>query len=398
MTVESQPSPPAASPRTDAPGASPSPAAAPLPPLQVAERLERLRARLADAGVEALVVTTLPNVRYLTGFSGSAGVLVVSEGSALLTTDGRYRTQSSEQVAAAGVSGVVEIAIGAAEAQRQAVRDVLPGVPRVGLEADNVTWGASRRWAEVLEPSEVVPVTGLVEGLREVKDPGELARMARAAAIADAALADVLPLLASAATSRLTEAAFALALDTAMREGGAEGLAFETIVAAGPNSAKPHHHPGDRPIGAGEPVVVDFGAIYDGYRSDMTRTFCVGGEPRGDLARVFAVVRDAQAEGVAAVRAGVGAKEVDDVCRRVIGEAGWAEAFEHGTGHGVGLDIHEAPTVGPLGTAILSPGVVVTVEPGVYLPGIGGVRIEDTLVVTDDGSRALTSFTKDVAA
>jgi Xaa-Pro aminopeptidase len=145
-------------------------------------------------------------------------------------------------------------------------------------------------------------------------------------------------------------------------------------------------------------VVVDFGATFEGYRSDMTRTFCLGGEPEGELARVFAVVGDSQRQGVAAVRPGAGTKEVDDVCRQVIAEAGWAERFEHGTGHGVGLDIHEAPTVSQLGTAILSPGVVVTVEPGVYLPGVGGVRIEDTLVVTESGSRALTTFTKDVAA
>ena len=183
-----------------------------------------------------------------------------------------------------------------------------------------------------------------------------------------------------------------------MRRGGADGLAFETIVASGPNSAKPHHEPGERVIRAGDAVVIDFGAMFEGYRSDMTRTFCVGGPPQGELARIFEVVLASQAEGVAAVMPGVAAKDVDDVCRKVISDAGWADRFEHGTGHGVGLDIHEAPTVSALGTAILAPGVVVTVEPGVYIPGIGGVRIEDTLVVTEDGSRALTNFHKDVAA
>lgn len=361
-----------------------------LPPLQVSGRLDQLRVRLPDAGVDALIVTDLANVRYLTGFTGSAGVLAVTDGDALLTTDGRYRTQSAQQVAESGAA--VEIAVGGVQAQREAVQSLLGTSPRVGLEAEHVSWAASRRWAELLD--EVVPTAGLVEGLREVKDDGEIARMARAAAIADEALAEVLSLLGSGAT----EEAFGLALDTAMRRGGAEGTAFETIVAAGPNSAKPHHRPTDRPIGRGEPVVVDFGATFDGYRSDMTRTFCVGGEPSGELARVFEVVRTSQAEGVAAVRPGTGAKDVDEVCRRVIADAGWAEAFEHGTGHGVGLDIHEAPTVSPLGTAILSPGVVVTVEPGVYLPGVGGVRIEDTLVVTEGGSRPLTTFTKDVIA
>ncbi len=367
-----------------------------LPPLSVAGRLERLRARFDEAGVEALVVTELANVRYLTGFTGSAGVLAVSAEGALLTTDGRYRTQSAQQVSASGAP--VEISIGAATAQREAVRALVGGAGRVGLEADSVSWLASRRWTELLEGCEVVATTGVVEALREVKDEGEVARMARAAAIADAALAEVLPLLAGVEAEGPTEEVFALALDTAMRRGGAESTAFETIVAAGENSAKPHHRPTDRPIRRGDPVVVDFGATFEGYRSDMTRTFCIGGEPTGELARVFEVVRRSQAAGVAAVRPGVGAKEVDDVCRTVIAEAGWADAFEHGTGHGVGLDIHEAPTVSQLGTAILSPGVVVTVEPGVYLPGVGGVRIEDTLVVTDGGSRALTTFTKDVPA
>jgi len=231
-----------------------------------------------------------------------------------------------------------------------------------------------------------------VEALRECKDEAEIARMERAASIADAALYEVLPLM----SENVTEEQFGLALDTAMRRGGAESVAFETIVAAGENSAKPHHHPGSRPIRRGDTVVVDFGATYEGYRSDMTRTFCVDTEPVGDMARVFAVVGASQAAGAAAVRPGIVTKEVDDVCRAIIAEAGWADRFEHGTGHGVGLDIHEAPTVSQLGTAILAPGFVVTVEPGVYLPGLGGVRVEDTLVVTEDGSRPLTRFTKDI--
>lgn len=362
-----------------------------LPALVVTPRLDALRRRLANAQVDALLVTNLANIRYLTGFTGSAGLLAVTADEALLTTDGRYRTQSAQQLEAAQVP--VDIEIGGAEAQRTAMKARLGASGRVGLEADNVTWAASRRWADLLEEVELVPTTGLVEALREVKDEGELARMARAAAIADAALAEVVSLL----DAGVTEEAFAFELDTAMRRGGAEGSAFETIVAAGPNSAKPHHHPTATPIRPGDAVVIDFGAIFDGYRSDMTRTFSVGGEPEGRLAEIFAVVGASQAEGVAAVAPGIGAKDVDDVCRKVIADAGLADAFEHGTGHGVGLDIHEAPTVGPTGAGVLVPGTVVTVEPGVYLPGVGGVRIEDTLVVTEDGSRPLTLFDKFVA-
>ncbi|HXQ89934.1 MAG TPA: Xaa-Pro peptidase family protein [Acidimicrobiales bacterium] len=372
------------------------PAVGELPPLQVVDRLARLRAGIEAAGVDALLVTTVANVRYLTGFSGSAGALLVTGGAAMLVTDGRYRTQAGEQLVAAGHDGTVELTVGGIQAQRDALAGVArsAGLQRLGLEADHVTWSAKRRWAQDLAPAQVVATSGVVEALRQVKDAGELARMARAAAIADAALGEVLPLLGQ----RRREDEVALALDTAMRRLGAEDRAFETIVASGPNAAKPHARPTMRTMVAGDPVVVDFGAIFEGYRSDMTRTFCIGGEPQDPLARVFEVVGEAQAAGVAAVRAGVAASEVDKACRDLIAEAGWKDAFEHGTGHGVGLDIHEAPAVGPGSTAILASDVVVTVEPGVYLAGIGGVRVEDTVVVTADGCHTLTRFPKDIAA
>jgi Xaa-Pro aminopeptidase len=382
-------------------GANPYvPATTALPPITVTGRLDLLRAAFDEHEVDALVVTTLANIRYLTGFSGSAGVLAITRDAAVLTTDGRYRTQSAEQIERAGAAGQVEIVIGPVAAQRQAVQDLLTGATgaigaaaaRIGLEADNVTWSAQRVWADLLRADALVPTTNAVEAMRQKKDAAEIARMERAAAIADAALFDTLPLMSQG----VTEEHFALELDTAMRRGGAEGTAFDTIVAAGENSAKPHHRPGARPIGTGDPVVVDFGATFEGYRSDMTRTFCVGEDPAGELARIFEVVQMSQAAGAAAVRPGISAKEVDDVCRQIISNAGWADRFEHGTGHGVGLDIHEAPTVSQLGTAILAPGFVVTVEPGVYVPGHGGVRVEDTLVVTDDGARPLTRFTKDI--
>jgi Xaa-Pro aminopeptidase len=370
-----------------------SPATAPLPEITVTGRLDRLRAAFDQHEIDALVVTTLPNVRYLTGFSGSAAVLIVTQDLAVLTTDGRYRTQSAEQVQRAGAAGI-EIAIGPGTEQRQAALAALEATNagRIGLEAANVTWSGQRSWADLLGGDKLVPTSNAVEALRERKDAAEIARMERAAAIADAALFEVLPLMSQG----VTEEHFALELDTAMRRGGAESTAFETIVASGENSAKPHHHPGSRRINGGDPVVVDFGATFEGYRSDMTRTFCVDAEPQGELARIFEVVQTSQAAGAAAVRPGIAAKEVDDICRRIITDAGWAERFEHGTGHGVGLDIHEAPTVSQLGTAILAPGFVVTVEPGVYVPGQGGVRVEDTLVVTEDGARPLTRFTKDI--
>ncbi len=364
-----------------------------LAPLVVAGRIDRLRSGLADAGVDALLVTSLVNVRWLTGFTGSAAVLVVGAERALLATDGRYRTQSTEQLAGAGVADAVEVAVGGLEAQAAAVAAAVPAGRRLGFEAAHLTWGAHEQWSGRLASATLAATRGLVEALRVSKDDGELARMERAAAIADAALADVLPALAEPG---VTERVFAAELDHAMRVRGADERAFETIVAAGERSAMPHARPGADPIRPGDAVVVDFGAVYDGYRSDMTRTFCVGGEPEGVLARVFELVGEAQAAGAAAVAPGVAAGDVDAACRDRITEAGLGERFEHGTGHGVGLDIHEAPSVAPGSAAILTAGTVVTVEPGVYLPGVGGVRVEDTLVVTETGARALTRFPKSV--
>jgi len=359
----------------------------------VAGRLARLRPRLADAGVDALVVSGLANVRYLTGFTGSAGILVVGAERAVLLTDGRYRTQVAEQLRAAGLEHSVEAMVGGAEAQRAALAALFSDPPgrRVGLEADHVSWSTVRRWATLSPSAELVPTNGLVEELRMVKDDGEIALMTLAAAVADAALAETLPALAPGTT----EAVVAERLDAAMRRLGAEDRAFETIVASGPNAAKPHHRAGGRVIEARDLVVIDFGATVAGYRSDMTRTFAVGRPPRQPLADVHRLVATSQQAGVAAVGPGVAAGDVDAVCRRVIADAGYGDAFEHGTGHGVGLDIHEAPSVSAGATAILSPGVVVTVEPGVYLAGAGGVRIEDTVVVTDDGCRPLTRFPKE---
>jgi Xaa-Pro aminopeptidase len=263
----------------------------------VAGRLGRLRPQLAEAGCEALLVTNLVNVRYLTGFTGSAAVLLVLPDEVLLTTDGRYRDQAAEQLAAASVDARVEVRATVA-AQHEVLGTAARGVTRLGLEADSVTWAQQRRFAsDVFAGAELVATGGVVEELRRVKDPGEIERMAEAARIADEALAAVLPLLGQGVTEREV----ALGLDYEMRRLGADGSSFETIVGSGPNGAKPHARPTDRPIAPGELVVIDFGAIVDGYCSDMTRTFCVG-EPSEDIAlRMAAVVKESQREGVAAV-------------------------------------------------------------------------------------------------
>ena len=361
--------------------------------MDVTARLGRLRALLDPAGCDALLVTNLTNVRYLCGFTGSAGALLVRRGDAVLFTDGRYATQSVEQLSAARVSDV-DVVIGSVPEQHAAlVKAVSGGIARLGLEAGHATWGAQRSYAEAFGGGvELVATEGIVEELRRVKDAGELARIEAACGIADAALAAVLKTLAELPTER----EFGLELDFTMRRLGASDVSFESIVASGPNGAKPHARPTNRRVGAGELVVVDFGALVDGYHSDMTRTVCVGEPATPRLSEIDEVVRGAQAAGVAAVRAGVGARQVDEVCRSFIAEAGFGDRFIHGTGHGVGLDIHEFPILGQTATASLEAGFVVTVEPGVYLPDEGGVRIEDSVVVTADGCRRLTNAPKDL--
>jgi Xaa-Pro aminopeptidase len=354
--------------------------------MDVAGRLPRLRAAHADA----LLVTNLRNIRYLTGFTGTAAMLLVTPDQLVFATDGRYKEQSADQLAAAGVDAT--FAVGGLQAQQEALTAAAGPHARVGLEAGNVTWAQQRSMAATWFPhAELIPTEGVVEGLRLVKDDGEVARIRAAADVADQALATTISLLHESPT----EAEFGLALDTAMRRLGATDTSFETIVASGPNGAKPHHRPGARRIEQGDLVVLDFGALVDGYCSDMTRTVSVG--PANEQARrMYEVVRQSQQAGVDAVRAGVPASDIDKACRDLITDAGWGEAFVHGTGHGVGLDIHEAPAVWSKSPDTLAAGHVVTVEPGVYLPGIGGVRIEDTVVVTEGGRVALTASPKEL--
>jgi len=356
-----------------------------LPPMDVAGRLARLRAGFDGAGVDALLVTRSPNIRYLTGFTGSAAMVLVTATDAILVTDGRYRDQATDQIAGAGVDGRVVVGVTQAiqrDATGAAVADA--GIGRLGLEAHGVTWAQQRTFAnEWFTDQELLATDGLVETLRKVKDAGEVGRIEAACEIADDALGGLIGTLADGPTER----EFAIALEFAMRERGAVGNSFDPIVASGPNGAKPHARPSNRRIERGELVVIDFGCTVDGYCSDMTRTVSVG-DPGPEARRVWDVVAESQAAGREALRAGAECAAVDRTCRNIIEEAGWGEAFLHGTGHGVGIEIHEDPRVASTSSDTLQVGEVVTVEPGVYLTGVGGVRIEDTLVVTGDGTPA----------
>ena len=364
---------------------------APLPKLDVSSRISALQTLLRglvdDDQVDALLVTHLTNIRYLTGFTGSAARLLVPvHGDAVLITDARYDERSHDELGSSSCAASIEVRR-TVRAQNDLLAEVLvaESIDRLGLEADHITWSALTAYDGRFEDAVLLQVRGATEALRRTKDPAELARLARASAIADAALLAVLPVLADAPT----EVAFARVLETAMIERGADGISFETIVASGPNASRPHHESGGRAIVEGDFVICDFGALVDGYHSDMTRTICIG-EPSVAQRRHFAVVKDAHDAGVAILRPGVTGVEADAACRERIAAVGWGEQFTHGTGHGSGLDIHEDPFLGETSTSTLQAGDIATIEPGVYFPGRSGVRVEDSMVVTDDGAVLLT--------
>jgi Xaa-Pro aminopeptidase len=355
----------------------------------VRDRLARLRHRLGEAGLEALLVSTPENRRWLSGFTGSAGWLFITPHHALLATDFRYVEQAEQEAPA---FRVVRIGAGLSWFP-QLVRET--GVRRVGCEAAHLPVATYQGLLDALreagaEGVSLQPTQGLVEALRMGKDPQEVALIARAVAIAEEAMRRVAPTIREGETER----AVAWRLEKEMRELGAEAVAFPIIVAAGPSAALPHHRPTDRPIRRGEPIVIDWGARYQGYCCDITRTFCLGA-PSDTFRRVYGAVLTAQQQAMAAIRPGMPAGEADGVARRVIEEAGYGENFGHSLGHGIGLAVHEAPRLGPGSQTPLEEGMVFTVEPGVYLSGWGGVRIEDTVALEGGRVRPLTTLPKD---
>lgn len=345
------------------------------------ERRERVRERLGS-GVDALLVTAPVNIRYLTGFTGSNGQLLL-DAKPVFFTDGRYDEQSAAQVPD------LERTI---YSGTRKLTDVLApelsdrGIARLGVEATHTTLGSSERWKSALTDVELVPVTEVVEAVRARKDEVEIDAIRRAQGIAERAVSSVLGNWTDG-----SEIELALALEWEMRTNGSEGVAFEIIVATGPHSALPHASPRSQRANLDEILLIDIGARADGYCSDMTRTF-LGPNAPDELARACEAVLRALEAGCDAVRPGAKTSEVDRAARDVLAQDGLAELFVHSTGHGVGLDIHEAPSLTISAEDVLEPGMVVTIEPGVYLPGIGGVRIEDLLVVTDEGAENLTTL------
>jgi Xaa-Pro aminopeptidase len=349
-------------------------------------RSERLLADFDSAEIEYLLVTELCNVRYLTGFTGSNGLALVGQDTRLFVTDFRYVEQAA---------GEVDPSFERVQAPGELVRAIAErldgrGALRLGFDDAHISVRAHERLRELLPDGlELVAAAGLVEALRRVKEPAEVERIAAAAGLADEALEEV---LAQGVVGR-TERELGLALEMAMRTRGATAPSFPPIIAAGPHGALPHAAPRDVAVKAGELMVVDWGAVLDGYCSDCTRTLATG-PLDGDAVEVYELVLAGQEAGLAAVRAGASGREVDAVVRGVITVGGYGEHFGHGLGHGVGLETHEGPRLSPRGDDVLEAGNVVTVEPGIYLPGRFGVRIEDLAVVTEDGCQVLTGLGK----
>ncbi len=347
-----------------------------------------------------MLVTRLVNVRYLAGFTGSNAALLIlaDDDTPVLATDGRYRTQAAQQVPDAEI--VIERACG----QFLAGRAAAAGVRRLGFESHVVTVEGFDALVKEACDTELVRAAGTVEALREIKDAGEIALLRLACEAADAALADLVE--GGGLRPGRTEREVGRELESLMLDHGADGVSFETIVATGANSAIPHHRPTDAVLAAGDFVKIDFGALVCGYHSDMTRTFVLAPAAQWQV-DLYELVAAAQRAGREAVEPGVALRDVDAASRQVIADAGYAENFTHGLGHGVGLEIHEAPGISASAAGTLLAGSAVTVEPGVYLPDRGGVRIEDTLVVCEAAaephggrhqtSDLLTQFPKELA-
>lgn len=352
----------------------------------LARRLQKLRQGLQALDLDGVIITQADNRRYLSGFSGSAGTLFITGDEATLVTDFRYVEQSATE---APQLQVVE-----------ATPDALPGrlndlattagVHRVGFESHVVSFAEHREWARAATGYELVPVKELVEDMRALKDQEELHLIRDAVVLGDAAFAHIKEIIAPG----MTEKDVAWELETHMRANGAEGAAYDIMVATGPTGAMPHATVSDDVIQVGRPILIDVGARFKGYRSDLSRTLHLG-EPDGKFREIYDLVLEAQLAAEAGIRPGTPAREADALARDIIAEAGYGEYFGHGLGHGVGLAIHENPKAGKTSPHLLAAGMTLTIEPGIYIPGWGGVRIEDLVLITEDGVEVLSQADKD---
>jgi Xaa-Pro aminopeptidase len=352
------------------------------------KRLRKLRTSIAEKGLDALLLSQPENLRYLSGFTGSSGWLLVSGQSAILATDFRYVEQAKKE------SPDFEII----QTKRE-LRDWLPGLVsdlgwhKLGFEANSISYEGYHKLSEAIKTKQVnlelVPATGIVEGLRSIKEPEELGFITKAIELTDAAFEQARAIIRPG----ITEKEAAWEIEKCLRQEGSEGIPFEIIVASGQNAALPHARPTEKPICSGEPVLIDMGARINGYCSDFSRTLFLGKADKTSR-EIYNIVLKAQATAVDRIKSGMDAPQADRLARSVVEQAGYGDAFGHGLGHGVGLAVHEFPTLGPSSSDSLADGMVFTIEPGIYLSGQVGVRIEDMVVLENGKAKVLTKAKK----
>ncbi len=349
------------------------------------EKIEKLRAAIEVQGLEAILITSPYNRRYVSNFTGTAGVVLITRNKAFFITDFRYVEQASKQCTGYEI----------VKQQRTIPDEVAKlvqeqGIKKLGFEPDHMTYSTYQEYSGVV-PAEFVPVSGIIEKLRLIKTAAEIKILKEAAEIADAAFTHILQFIQPGKS----ELEVSNELEFFMRKAGATASSFDTIVASGVRSALPHGVATDKLIEKGDMVTMDFGALYQGYVSDITRTIAVG-EPDESLKEIYYIVLEAQLRGAAGYKPGISGKEADALTRDYIMEKGYGEYYGHSAGHGIGLEVHEGPAVSFRSDTILEPGMVVTCEPGIYIPGLGGVRIEDDVLITSEGNELLTHSAKEL--
>ena len=355
---------------------------------KIRDRIQKLRQQLGDKGIDGIFISQPENRRYLSGFDGSAGFLLITQQSMILAADFRYIAQAKNQ---APDYEVFTIRGDMGNWFPRLVAEL--NIKRLGFEAGHLTFAQHWQLSDILKKGKtrlrLAPITGMVESLRAVKGPEEIEFIARAAEISDAAMGYI----QSKIHAGMTEEEAAWEIERFMREKGSQPVPFDAIVASGPNSALPHAKPSGRGIQSGEPIVIDIGARVGGYSSDLSRTICLG-SPDGTFKKIYDIVLGAQAAAIAILEEGMSGGEADQLARTVIEEAGYGEAFGHSLGHGVGLATHELPGLGPSSSEKLVDNMVFTLEPGIYLEGWGGIRIEDLLVMEKGKARAISKAQK----
>jgi Xaa-Pro aminopeptidase len=350
-------------------------------------RKERLLQEMGARGIDAALITSPENRRYFSGFTGTDGMIFIHPETSFLITDFRYIEQGNRQCPG---FKVVDAPGNKAGEYIKGLCDSF-NIKNIWFEDESLSCKLYRSLSEAIKPTSLIPDDGISSKLRMIKSADEIENMKRAAEIADRGFAHMLNIIEVG----MTELEAALELEFFLRINGSEGLAFPTIAASGPNSAMPHAEPQDKKLQPGDFFTLDYGGVVNGYCSDMTRTVAIG-RPSDKLKEIYEIALEAQLLTLDFLKPGVSCLEADKAARDYIERMGYGECFGHGLGHGVGLLIHEAPTLSPRGTEILAPGMVVTIEPGIYLPGLGGVRIEDMVVITENGSLNLTSSPKEL--